>query len=151
MEQLCPIGSGRIIKLFKMKILKNIAIMACAVFALTSCEKEEIQKPQEAEFEIKNKTNNLKTGGEEEDFIIIYGVTENASNASISGAEVVLFDGSTSVPIDTVYSDAQGEFQFNDQLSGVYYFTANANGYSPYSSANMSFPASNVATLVLQQ
>ena len=135
-----------------MKKLIIAASIALVGFTLTSCEKEEIQEPITSTKTIKEKpTINKSGGGEEEDFIIIYGVTQNTNSSPIAGAKVILFDSGTSSALDTVYSDTQGDFIFTDQDSGSYYFKATAMGYIPLTTNSMSFPASNSATLVLQE
>lgn len=134
-----------------MKKLIIAASIALAGFTLTSCEKEDIQKPTTPVKTIKEKPTINKTGGgEEEDPIIIYGVIENTSSTKIVGAQVIVFDLGTSSPVDTTYSDTQGEFQ-SEQDSGTYYFKVTATNYLPLTSGDFDFPASNLVTLVLQQ
>ncbi|MBL4710060.1 MAG: carboxypeptidase regulatory-like domain-containing protein [Flavobacteriales bacterium] len=132
-----------------MKKFKILAVLACVVFTLSSCEKEEIQKPQESLEQSKEKNFLDKSGGGvEEDPIIIYGLTQNISNVSIADTEVILFDSNTSTPIDTAYSDSHGEFQF-EEISGTYYFVASASGYSVLTSSNMVITTSSTVTLTL--
>ncbi len=118
---------------------------------LTSCEKEDINVVEPSYKNSESKVQIQKDGGgEEEDPIIIYGLTQNSSNAPIENAEVIILDALTSNPLDTTYSDTQGEFEF-EELSGTYYFIASASGYVTLTSGNFDLPDSNPVTLTLQE
>jgi hypothetical protein len=130
-----------------MKNLKLIAIMACAIFALSSCEKELLQVPAVSE---KVKTTVEKSGGgQDEQPIIIYGFTQNSSSVAIENAEVKLYDAGTNQIISTDYTDSEGNFEFSE-LIGTYYFVIDASAYSIFQSADLNFPLNNGITFTLQ-
>ena len=135
-----------------MKNLKTITLIFCAVFTLASCETEEIQEPVSAA-KIKttiNKSGGGNAGGEEEDPIIIYGLTQNSSNDTIENGEVNLYDALTNELISTDDTDSNGNFEFSE-LSGNYYVIIHASGYLTFQSADLDFPLNNGVVFTLQE
>ena len=112
-----------------MKNLKILAILACAVFALSSCEKEVLQDPASSE---KVKVTTEKSGGgQDEQPIIIYGLTQNLSSVAIENAEVKMYEAVTNQYLSTDYTDSEGNFEFSE-LIGSYYFVIDATGSVSY-------------------
>lgn len=129
----------------------NFAVLLCSVLFFASCEKENV-KPTEADPQPlkENFMNNKDGGGDDEDWIIIYGVVESAATSNpVENAEVILFDQNLTNPIDTFYTDALGKFEFEDD-SGDYAFKVDAVGYQLLESNSYTFPESNPVTLNLQ-
>jgi hypothetical protein len=136
-----------------MKNLKFLAIMACAIFTLSSCETEKLQGPSESNLTLKEKTKLEKSGGggEEEELIIIYGVTQNTDNGAIENAEISIFESTSMTELGAVFSDSQGLFQFSVE-AGTYYFQAEATGFQNYQTGDIIITdnSSNI-TLTLEE
>lgn len=130
----------------------NIAVLLCSVLFFASCEKENV-KPTEADPQPfkENFMNNKDGGGDDEDWIIIRGVVQSAaSSIPVINAEVILFEQSLTTPIDTFYTNALGEFEFEND-SGDYSFEVNTVEYQQLQSSSYTFPGSNPVTLNLQE
>ncbi|MEQ8910301.1 MAG: carboxypeptidase-like regulatory domain-containing protein [Vicingaceae bacterium] len=129
-----------------------IAVLFSSVLVLTSCEEENITPGK-----IKTETSQKKQsrfqkdgGGEEEEWIIIYGVVQELSSPSrISNARVVLYDANQVNPLDTAFTNVEGEFQFEND-SADYSFIVTASGYQTVESINYSFPNANPVTISME-
>lgn len=135
-----------------MKKLKiSVLTLLCSVVALSSCEKEEIIKPNSASKKAKgSESTNKDGGGDDDDTIIIYGVTQNVSSSPIQGANVIIFESSTSTPIDTSESNSAGEFEFSVNR-GNYYFEATASGYQDLQTSDYTFTTNDNVVLTLEE
>lgn len=131
----------------------NVVVLLCSVLFLASCEKENIKstKTGQQTFEKGSINQNKDGGGDEEEWIIIRGVVQSATTGgSVNNAEVILFDPNFTNPIDTFYTNALGEFEFEND-SGDYAFQVDAAGFQPLESSSYTFPESNPVTLNLEE
>ncbi len=135
-----------------MKNLKiSVLILLCSVVALSSCEKEEIIKPNSTSKKAKGlESTNKDGGGDDDDTIIIYGVTQNFSSDLIQDVNVVIFESSSSNPVDTAESNSVGEFEFSVN-QGSYYFEATASGYQYLQTSDYTFTTNDIIVLTLEE
>ena len=137
-----------------MKTFKiNIAVLLCSVIFFASCEKESVKPAavNQQDFKTHSINKNKDGGGDEEEWIIIRGVVQSATTSNpINNAQVILFNQNLTNPIDTLYSNTLGEFEFESD-SGDYSFKVDAVGFELLESNNYAFPENNPITINLQE